>query len=309
MVPGNQVLVATLGTRPQVITLALDLLAEDKDVYVGEVYVIHTSGDRVLQALKQLEGEFPGGRYRGESYRDRRGDCELELVPILTPKRAPVYDIRSREDADSTFRTIYGTIRQQKDAGRTVHFSVAGGRNSMVAYGAAVAQKLFDAKDRLWHIISTRTFEESGAMHRDESGPGQAFLAPIPVQSWNEFLRYAIDMWVGAEDPSSAFDVERLLIQRQSDSECEAFLERLSGKERELVADFVMHGGTSREIAARLGKSPRTVDTQFSDIYDKLSEFIYETSEEIVSVGRETVMKQFAGFFERNPHLKPPPEK
>jgi len=291
MIERRAVLVATLGTRPQVVTLAADMLAEDEGVTVDGVYVIHTSGDRVRDALERLRIEFSGDRYHG-----RR--CLFKPVSILTLEGNAVYDIRARKDADGAFRTIYRTVRQRKSGGEIVHFSVAGGRNSMVAYGAAAAQMLFDADDRLWHIISTEDFEHSGRMHRRSHL--DAFLAPIPVQSWNEFLRYALDVWSGAEDPLRAFRIREQWAERQADLDCEMFLKELTPAERRVVVDFVTHGGSDREMAARLGSSYRTIGTHLSKIYGKMQLFFDHEQ----SPNRSTLMQQFAGFFDRHPHLK-----
>ena len=290
MMPRRPVLIATLGTRPPVVTLAVDVLAEDHGVPVEEVFVIHTSGDRVRDALARLRVEFSEGRYRG-----RR--CLFTPLPILTLRGAAVYDIRSRKDADSAFRTIYRAVRQRKDAGEIVHFSIAGGRNSMVAYGAATAQMLFDADDRLWHIISTEDFERSGRLHRRSRL--DAFLAPVPVQSWSEFLHYALDAWSGAEDPLRALEIRRQSVERQADLDCEMFLKELTPAERRVVVDFVAHGGTDREIADRLGRSHRTVGTHLREIYSKMQAFFDYAH----APNRSTLMQQFAGFFDRHPHL------
>ena len=54
----QQVLIATLGTEPQVVTLALDLL-QAKRYSVAEVIVVHTSGEVVQSALMRLAQESP----------------------------------------------------------------------------------------------------------------------------------------------------------------------------------------------------------------------------------------------------------
>ncbi len=84
----QQVLIATLGSEPQVVTLALDLLRE-KGHPIGEVIVVHTAGEAVQAALKVLEEEFaqPGALWLstrsgekarwacGGGYYERRGYC------------------------------------------------------------------------------------------------------------------------------------------------------------------------------------------------------------------------------------------
>jgi CRISPR-associated protein Csx14 len=293
----RQVLVATLGTQPQVVTLAVDLLEEDQDVVVEAVYVIHTAAQRrVGAALARLEEAFDRDRYRG-----RR--CAFRPVPILTPEGRPVHDIRTESDASSTFRTIYGAVLACKQAHQRVHLSIAGGRNSMVVYGAAAAQILFDAGDRLWHLISTAEFEQTGNLHRHRSS--DAVLAPIPVLRWST-VSPVLTALVREQDPFSAVQAQERLVERQADLQREEFLrEELTPAEWRVVGDFVTHGGTDRDIAARLNISHRTVSTHLQRVYSKMhSFFAYDLA---VSVKRETVMQQFSGFFKRHPHLVSPP--
>lgn len=54
---GSQVLVATLGSEPHVVTLVLDLLRA-KGYFIAEVVVMHTVGETVRPALERLAEEF-----------------------------------------------------------------------------------------------------------------------------------------------------------------------------------------------------------------------------------------------------------
>lgn len=53
----RQVLIATLGTEPQVVTLVLDLL-QAKGYVINEVITVYTVGDAVRPALEVLAEEF-----------------------------------------------------------------------------------------------------------------------------------------------------------------------------------------------------------------------------------------------------------
>jgi hypothetical protein len=53
----QHILIATLGSEPQVVTLVLDLL-QAKGYAIAEVIVVHTGGDAVQPALKMLIKEF-----------------------------------------------------------------------------------------------------------------------------------------------------------------------------------------------------------------------------------------------------------
>ncbi|HQI83429.1 MAG TPA: CRISPR-associated ring nuclease [Anaerolineae bacterium] len=293
--PGRPVLVATLGTQPQVVTLAVDLLEADENVVVDEVFVIHTQASGFVgDAVTCLQNEFRGKRYRG-----RR--CELKRIPILRPDKRPVVDIRTSEDAQATFHAIFDTIKACKQQHRTVHLSIAGGRNSMVAYGAATAQILFDADDRLWHIISTAAFENTRALHR--ANPEDAYLSPVPVLAWNALLSQAISAWT--EDPFQAFAMQRQIAEQQEDQDRKAFLQTLTQREREVLVIFVEQGGTAREIAQKMNLAPRTIEGYFREIYEKMRNFYY-LRDVVVEANGNALMKWFAGFFNRRPDLRVP---
>jgi CRISPR-associated protein Csx14 len=296
----RQVLIATLGTQPQVITLAVDLLASDENIEVDEVYVIHTEPQgRVGEALERLRTEFHRNRYRG-----RR--CLFEPAPILTPEDKHVRDIRSEEDARNTFRTIFCTVKEQQKKGRIIHLSIAGGRNSMGAYGVVTAQILFDKDDRLWHIISTEDFERSGLMHRRSRL--DAVLTCIPVLYWRGVSPPVMAALAREDDPFRAIEAQQQWMEHQADLKREEFLKTLTPAQRRVIEDFVTHAGpTDREIGARLtallghNVSHRSVSTHWQHIYGKMQDFFFDPS---VAVNRNMVMQQFAGFFDRHPHLK-----
>jgi hypothetical protein len=69
-----------------------------------------------------------------------------------------------------------------------------------------------------------------------------------------------------------------------------------------VLVDYVTRRGTNKEIAARLGVMPSTIETHMRHIYDKMRpSFSYDES---ISIGRETVMYEFSEFFDRRPDLK-----
>jgi CRISPR-associated protein Csx14 len=293
----RQALIATLGTHPQVVTLAADLLAEDEGAVVDEVHVIHTAPEEYVgEALEQLRREFRRGRYRG-----RR--CAYHEVPIVTSAGEPVRDIRSEPDAESAFNTIYRTVKAQKQAGELVHLSIAGGRNSMVVYGAATAQMLFDPEDRLWHILSSAEFEHSGLMHRQSHR--DARLVPIPVLCWSS-ISPALTYLVREQDPFRAVEAQERRVEQVADRRREEFLtEVLTRREWDVLGDYVTHGGINREIALRLGIARRTVETHLGRIYDKMRTFFPYAP---AAVNRATLMHQFANFLKEYPELRSPPE-
>ncbi len=301
-IPGQPVLVATLGTNPQVVTLAVDMLAEDEHVEVSEVYVIHTKPTGYVgSAVGQLKAVFDHDVYRGRP-------CVLHLVEITTARKEAVPDIRSPEDARAAFQAIFGTVRELKQARQAVHLSIAGGRNSMVVYGAAAAHILFDSNDRLWHIISDQAFERSGALHR--SHPADAQLSLVPVISWSAWLSHAIAMWT--EDPFQAFEMQQTLAEQQDDRQREDFLEQLADSEWQVLVAYAhtTHGGSNQQIADILHLSKRTVEGCFGEIYSKMLNFfdLPDSKEKMPPHAKRAVlMNWYADFFGRHPELRSPP--
>lgn len=105
----HEVLIATLGTRPEVITLALDLLLEDHPI--EHVVVIHTARRfmPIGRALLRLENEFPGKtRYAYAGI-----PCAYETVELHVDGE-PFDDIATRDQAGAAFTTIYRQVQGRK---------------------------------------------------------------------------------------------------------------------------------------------------------------------------------------------------
>lgn len=121
----QQVLIATLGSEFQVVTLALDLLGL-KGYPIAEVIVLHTAGEPVRSAMARLDEEFAhseAGTYR----------------PVLVEgDHGPVADIATEKDVAALLRTLYRVMLAEKRAGHLVHLSVAGSRRPMTVYGIVV---------------------------------------------------------------------------------------------------------------------------------------------------------------------------
>jgi hypothetical protein len=196
-------------------------------------------------------------------------------------------------------------VKERKREGQVVHLSIAGGRNSMGAYGVVTAQILFEKDDRLWHIISTEDLERSGAMHR--RGPFDAVLTEIPVLYWSGVTPPVAAALAREDDPFRAIEAQQQWIERQADQRRVEFLtEVLTPTERLVVEDFVTRSSTDREIGLRLTShlghnvSHRAVSTHLQHVYGKMQ----DSFPHLGAVNRGTVMKQFAAVFDHYPHLK-----
>lgn len=276
----QHVLIATLGSEPQVVTLALDLL-QTKGISIAEVIVVHTVGEAVQPGLKQLAQEFA-----------LPGACGYRLIPV-EKEGWPVSDFLTEADTAALLRTLYRTVLVEKRAGRIVHLSIAGGRKPMAVYGMVVAQLLFDEEDHVWHLLSEdwRPGDER-VMH---VRPGDRVrLVPIPVLRWSAVSPVLTELAV-REDPWEAIQTQQSIRREEDRRHRREFLEhRLTRAERELVR-LACLGLDNAEIARRLYKSEKTVANQFTTVYEKLRE--WRGLREDIAVTRPLLVAEFAPYF------------
>jgi CRISPR-associated protein Csx14 len=274
------VLIATLGSEPQVVTLTLDLL-QAKGHAIAEVIVVHTGGATVRSALKTLAKEFSA-----------RETCRYHLAPVERDGWT-VADFVTEADTAALMRTLYRTVLAEKRAGRAIHLSIAGGRKPMAVYGMVVAQLLFDGDDRLWHLLSEdwRPGDER-VMH---VRPGDRIsLVPIPVLRWSTVSPVLTELAV-REDPWEAIQTQRSIQQQEDRRRKQEFIEHhLSRAERELVR-LACQGLDNAAIAKQLHKSEKTVANQFTNVYEKLHE--WRGFRKDIPVSRAVLIAEFATYF------------
>lgn len=277
----GQVLVATLGTEPQVVTLALDLLL-GKGYPISEVIVVHTAGKAVRPALDALAAHFAGME-----------GCRYRAVLVEGDEGRPIPDIESETDVAALLRTLYRTVLAEKRAGRLVHLCIAGGRKPMAVYGMVVAQLLFDEDDRVWHLLSEGWQPgEERVMH---VRPGdRVWLVPVPVLRWSSVSPVLTELALH-EDPWEAIQAQRSMRWEEERQRKKEFVERwLTPAERE-VARLVCLGLGNAAIARQLGKAESTVANQLTSVYAKLHEWRgYRTD---VPVSRAALVRELAGYF------------
>ncbi|MGH7963272.1 MAG: CRISPR-associated ring nuclease [Candidatus Binatia bacterium] len=277
---GQHVLIATLGSEPQVVTLVLDLLRA-KGHPVTEVVVVHTMGASVQPALKRLTDEFA-----------KPGACDYRAVAVAHDQWT-VADILTEADTASLLRTLYRTVLTEKRAGRRVHLSIAGGRKPMVMYGMVVAQLLFDEDDRVWHLLSEGWRPgDKQVMH---IRPGdRVSLVPIPVLRWSAVSPMLTELAV-REDPWEAIQTQQSIRQAEDQRYKREFIEhQLTKMERELVRLACLGIGNAA-IARQLYKSEKTVANQFTVVYEKLR--AWRGLREDIAVTRPLLVAEFSVYF------------
>jgi CRISPR-associated protein Csx14 len=278
----REVLVATLGTEPQVVTLAADLLAQ-QGCALAEVIVVHTAGSWVEPAVVRLREEL-----------GRAGAVTSRFLEVTGPE-GPVDDILTEDDVAALLRTLYRVVRDEKKAGGRVHLSIAGGRKPMAVYGMLVAQLLFDEGDRLWHLLSEGW--RPGDRRVMHAQPGdRIWLVPVPVLRWSSVSPVATELAL-SDDPWEAIGAQRQMRAREEQQRQRDFVQHwLTPAERE-VTRLASQGLDNAAVANRLGKKEKTVANQLTSVYDKLHEWRgYRTD---VPVSRAVLVAEFAEYFRR----------
>ncbi len=259
----RQVLIATLGSEPQVVTLVLDELRR-RGQPIRDVVVVHTTA-----AAEPIRGSLQRLSEETRFYRKARPSVRFSFAPISRQDGGPVADVQTEEDAGAVFATLYREVLEAKRKGWGVHLSLAGGRKIMSAYGMAVAQMLFDEDDRLWHVLSEGPLLDEKRMHAQ---PGERVrLVPVPVLRWSLVSPAATEL-ARTSDPFLAVQKQREMQHAAADAQKRAFLkEDLTPAERAAVELLVTKGLSDKQLAQKLGRSTKTVSNQLAAAYDKFS--------------------------------------
>jgi CRISPR-associated protein (TIGR02584 family) len=247
---------ATLGQRPEAITIALDLLIER---YVfKEAVILHTdprrSGIReaYLTLNHVLDKDYPALPARWHELADTNG------VPLI--------DIVDQSTATAYYRAIYKVLSDYKRQRHTLQLMVAGGRKAMSIYATLAASLIFDERDFVWTVLSPPSMvEKPNVFHIPAGMRDQVQVVPLPLLPTRLLLESI---------PTDAITDPMIIVSQRANLR-ETFLEKLTPAEREL-AIFVAQNQhlTARGIAAYQNKSRRTVQNQLSVIYGKMTSFL-----------------------------------
>lgn len=251
-------LIATLGTKPQVVTSTLDLMLA-RHIMLSEVWVVYPESPDLVEARQVLRDGFAQHEpYRSLRYRE---------LALQGPER-PVPDPDSEADVQEVFRGLYALIRRAKleDPVRPIHLSIVGGRKVLGIFAVSAAQLLFGEDDRLWYTSANRSAAAQDQLHLAGQG---VQLVPVPVLRWGHASPLFMDAFDVA-DPFELFERQRNRLLAEQLEQARAYvLGLLTPSEREVVALLVREGVSTAMIAERTGKAAKTVENQLSTAFDK----------------------------------------
>jgi len=274
----DAVLIATLGSEPQVIAIAAQLLQRQSEP-LSEVVVLHTAANkdpigRALPAIRKAFADNPDW-------------------PQLIPKLIPTDDILTPEQIDVFARELYGTLKHYVSSGARIHLLLAGGRKSMAMVGVTVAQLLLGPDDRIWYLHSSDALRFSGRFGLEVADQAELIQVPLPQ------MRTAPAVYTQPfqeETPRGAFEA----LAQEQQRRLQRFVEQeLTPAERELSNLIIEDVVTVVEMAQRLNKKPKTVTNQLNSIYAKLEATFGLQPDK--GVKREFLRKQLGSYFE---HLR-----
>ncbi len=259
----SQVLLATLGSEPQVVTITLDLLAE-RHYRIDRVVILHTGGDSpVSNSLARLLNELnENWRYQG---------IACQPICFVDEAGVPLPDITTPAQNQRVFRITFDTLKELKRAKRTVHFSAAGGRKAMASYALLSAQFLFDEHDRFWNLWSAPELLESKRLH---ANPGEAELIRLPIPPWHIGLLEK-EAFIQSLTPAER-EVFELLARGRTDREIAA----IRGTKIKPAQDQV--GAVRGKLKSYFGLDDKgvryTLIREFSPYYDLIDALGYPTA-------------------------------
>ncbi len=177
----DQVLIASLGGQPQIVTFTLDaLLARGirpqvvETVFPGGNARYHDAHRRLAREFEQY-GPYRGLRYQAYALNDLSG--------------RPLPDLLTDGDLDAAWARVRERVQHWKRAGHRLHFSITGGRRALGIMLYAAAMTYGSSQDRVWHIYTPREWlprvRDGARMHLP---PGTVRLLSVPFVPWTAYI-------------------------------------------------------------------------------------------------------------------------
>ena len=211
--PAMHVLVATVGTTPQILTEAIYYHAVHRKIVFAEIHAITTApGRERLRETLLAPASHPGSLAKllrhlripagGLAFTDRH------IHVLRSSSGEELDDIRTHAESEAVADQMLDLVsRFCRDDDTTVHATLAGGRKTMGAYLHSMLQLVSRPQDRLFHILVHPLIETAIASGRlrdyyfpaGELKFGRTRLAPVaqldyvhvPLLHWPQRERQA----------------------------------------------------------------------------------------------------------------------
>jgi hypothetical protein len=251
----TDVFIATLGQRPEAITMALDKLL-DRCAF-AQIVILHTDPNlsgiaAAWQALRPVLERDYTIPVRGYMMRDSDGN--------------PLIDLDEPFYAECYYRAVLEALVEYKRDAFRVHLLVAGGRKAMSIYATLAASLMFEANDQLYTVMAPQNLiKERNVFHAPPGMQQHVHLVELPILP-NRLLP-GVNTEALLEDPIA-------FLTRRRDLRLD-FLTRLTPQERRVVDLLNAHPyATNAMLGNWLDKSEKTVENQLRSVYDKMAGFL-----------------------------------
>jgi len=242
------VLLATLGQRPEAITMALDMLMPR--YHYEKVGILHTDAhlSEIADSLKELTDEWQRAYV----------DLPLLLHPLTYPNREALIDIRDQRSAEAYYRAVVEVLKDYRSQWYTVHLLVAGGRKAMSIFATLAAGLIFSSNDRVWTVLTPPHLMKKGVFHPPTGSNEAIDVIQLPIQPSRQLAGVLkmkqLDDLIGS-----------------SATPRDTFMENLTPQENKLTGFIQQHPyATNSELSHIMGKHPKTIENQLRSIYSKL---------------------------------------
>lgn len=242
---------ATLGQRPQAITVAFDVLKERYGY--ARIGILHTDPlhSGIVTALSDLKNEL------AHAY----PHLPVDLYEIIDLHGQSLLDIEDDASAEAYFYGVLKVLLSYKQHGWNIHVMVAGGRKAMSVYSVYAASLLLDEHDSVWTILTPPDIMSSGVYHVQPSERERIKVMSLPFLP-SRFAPTTLETLTHQ-------DIIDYLQRRLSRKEL--LLSRLTPAQQRVATALALHDDYSDEqLAKALVLSIKTIQRHLQDIYGEI---------------------------------------